>query len=64
MISLTLSTEERDLLQDVLSETISDLRMEIADTDSHEFRVKLHHREDLLKQLLSRLQANEEAAQH
>ena len=61
MISLTLSAEERDLLQDVLNETISDLRMEIADTDSHEFRARLHHREELLKQLLSRLPADEEA---
>ncbi len=55
MISLILSVEERELLQDLLRETISDLRMEIADTDSHDFRARLHHREELLNQLLGKL---------
>lgn len=62
MLSLTLSAEECELLQDVLRETISELRMEIADTDSHDFRARLHHREDMLKQLLARLLADTETA--
>jgi hypothetical protein len=62
MFSLTLSAEERELLQNVLQETISDLRMEIADTDSHDYRAMLHHREDLLKLLLGRLAADVDAA--
>jgi hypothetical protein len=55
MLSLTLSAEERELLQDVLREEISDVRMEIADTDSHDYRAMLHRREDMLKQLAARL---------
>ncbi len=55
MFSLTLSTEERELLEEVLHETISELRMEIADTDSHDYRARLHEREDMLKQMVKRL---------
>jgi hypothetical protein len=57
MSSLTLSAEERDLLEEVLTETISELRMEIADTDSHDYRARLHEREDMLKTLVKRLAA-------
>lgn len=60
MLSLTLSAEERELLQDVLRESISDLRMEIADTDSGDYRAMLHRREDLLKQIAARLAADPE----
>ncbi len=55
MLSLTLSAEERELLHDILREAIADLRMEIADTDSYDYRTMLHRREDLLKQLAARL---------
>ena len=55
MLSLTLNDEERNLLEDILREAISDLRMEIADTDSHDYRMGLHRREDVLKQLVARL---------
>lgn len=61
MLSLTLSAEERELLQDVLRESISDLRMEIADTDSGDYRTMLHRREDLLKQIAARLAVDTEA---
>lgn len=61
MLSLTLSAEERELLQDVLRESISDLRMEIADTDSGDYRAMLHRREDLLKQIAARLDVDTEA---
>ena len=40
MYALTLNDEERDLLEEVLHETISELRMEIADTDSHDYRAQ------------------------
>jgi hypothetical protein len=60
MFSLTLSTEERELLEEVLHETISELRMEIADTDSHDYRARLHEREDMLKQMVKRLSVEAE----
>ena len=50
-----LPAAQRELLEEVLHETISELRMEIADTDSHDYRLRLHQREDMLKQLLKRL---------
>ncbi len=52
MYSLTLNDEERNLLEEVLKETISELRMEIADTDSHDYRAQLHKREDMLKAMV------------
>lgn len=55
MYSLTLNNEERDLLAEALQETVSDLRMEIADTDSHDYRAQLHKREDMLKAMLKRI---------
>lgn len=55
MYSLTLNDEERELLAEVLQETISELRMEIADTDSHDYRAQLHKREDMLKALVKRV---------
>jgi hypothetical protein len=55
MYSLTLNDEERELLEEVLKETISELRMEIADTDSHDYRVELHKREDMLKAMVKRI---------
>ena len=58
MLSLTINAEERELLEDILRGAISDLRMEIADTDSYDFRMQLHRREDLLKQLVARLAAD------
>jgi hypothetical protein len=64
MYSLTLSQEERDLLEEVLQETISELRMEIADTDSHDYRAELHKREDMLKAMAKRISSVAEAENH
>jgi hypothetical protein len=64
MYSLTFNQEERDLLAEVLQETISELRMEIADTDSHDYRAQLHKREDMLKALASRISTAAEVENH
>ena len=40
MIQLMITEEERELLMDILENEISDLRMEIADTDRREYREK------------------------
>ncbi len=55
MFSLTLSAEELELLRTLLQETLSDLRMEIADTDNSQYRTRLHQREDMINQLIARL---------
>ncbi|MEX0704068.1 MAG: hypothetical protein WD069_18350 [Planctomycetales bacterium] len=57
MIQLTLLPEEAALLREVLESFLSDLRMEIANTDSMDFREMLKVREEFLKKLLVQLAA-------
>jgi hypothetical protein len=57
MPDLKLSDEEAKTLQNVLSEYLSDLRMEIADTESFDLRQELKRTEALIKRLLSQLGA-------
>ena len=64
MYTITLSDEERNLLAEVLQETISELRMEIADTDSHDYRAQLHKREDMLKAMVKRISTVAETEKH
>jgi hypothetical protein len=52
---ITLTPEEAAALRGALSCYVFDLRMEIADTDSWQFRQNLKHEEVLLKQLLQQL---------
>ncbi len=55
MPTLNLSSEQAETLAQVLEDYISDLRMEVANTDSQEFRDDLKKKELFLKDLLSRL---------
>ncbi len=57
MVQLTLTTEEAETLREVLDSYLSNLRMEIADTDAMEFREKLKEQEANLKRVLQRLEA-------
>ena len=50
-----LSIEEKRILRSVLESTLSDLRMEIADTDSQDFRDMLKKRKAVLQKLLEAL---------
>jgi hypothetical protein len=52
---ITLTQEEAAQLREVLNSYLSDLRMEIADTDSMPFREDLKRQEVLLKKLLQQL---------
>jgi hypothetical protein len=54
---ITLTQEEVGALREVLSSYLSDLRMEIADTDSRQFREGLKRQEALLKKLLQQFDA-------
>jgi hypothetical protein len=56
MINLELTKEEKDILAMVLESYLSDLRMEIADTDSMDFRESLKKRKEVLKKVLETLQ--------
>jgi hypothetical protein len=52
---ITMTQAEVAALREVLTSYLSDLRMEIADTDSMQFREDLKRQEELLKNLLQRL---------
>ena len=56
MINLDLTKEENDILAMVLESYLSDLRMEIADTDSMDFRESLKKKKDVLMKVLETLQ--------
>jgi hypothetical protein len=55
-MTLELSAEERDLLADLLDQGIRDLKMEIADTDSSTFKLRLKARERQMDGLLQKIQ--------
>jgi hypothetical protein len=66
MAQITLTPEEAATLRRILSNYVSDLRVEIANTDSWQFRQNLKHEEALLKKLLEEFDAefaSPEAAQ-
>ncbi len=56
MVRIDLTQPEAAMLSDVLKNYVSDLRMEIADTDSMDLREELKGREALLKHLIGRLE--------
>jgi len=55
MIQLDLSPQEQEILKEALESYISDLRMEIADTDKQDYREKLKHRKDILNKVVETL---------
>ena len=55
MVQITLTPEEAIILRDILNHYMSDLRMEIADTDAMDFREKLKNEEVFLNRLLRQL---------
>jgi len=55
MIQLDLTKEEKDILIGILEDDLSDLRMEIADTDNMDFREKLKNQKAVLQKVLETL---------
>lgn len=55
MITLRLKEDEVRMLEEILSDYLSDLRMEIADTDQGDFREQLKKKEEFIKSQLSKL---------
>jgi len=54
-MELILSTEEHQLLLDILEQRHRELLKEISHTDHHEFKLALRKNEKLLESILSRL---------
>ncbi len=59
MIQLDLTKEEKDILTEILENDLSDLRMEITDTDSLDFREMLKKQKEVLKKVLETLRQGE-----
>lgn len=59
MIHLELTKEEKEMLIDILENDLSDLRMEIADTDKMDFREILKKQKGVLKKVLEILRQPE-----
>ncbi|VAX14551.1 hypothetical protein MNBD_GAMMA24-2720 [hydrothermal vent metagenome] len=55
MSTLNLSAEQTETLKETLTSYLSDLRLEIADTDNHDFRETLKKKEDDLKAIIAML---------
>jgi len=60
MIQLTLTDTEASTLCDILMSYLSDLRMEIADTEQIDFRNRLKQDEVFIKKLLETLTVNQD----
>lgn len=56
MVRIELATNEASMLREILESFLSDLRMEVANTDQMDFREQLKTREVFIKSLLTRLQ--------
>ncbi|MCK5573920.1 MAG: hypothetical protein KAJ12_14215 [Bacteroidetes bacterium] len=57
MMAEQLTPEDLELLQDIIEEYISDLRMEIQETDSYDFRQGLKQKKEALKRILRTLRS-------
>ncbi len=55
MIQLDLTKDEKDILAEILENDLSDLRMEITDTDSLDFREMLKKQKEVLMKVLETL---------
>jgi hypothetical protein len=55
MVRIELTSEQAEALRQVVESDISNLRMEIADTEDQAFREELKEREEFLKALLRQL---------
>jgi hypothetical protein len=58
MPTFELNPEELELLQEILTSDLSELRMEIADTDNSRFKDGLKHRKQIMLDILEKLGQN------
>ena len=56
MLHLELTDEEKGLLKEMLESNLSDLRMEIRETDTRNFREMLKNKEQVIKKILAALE--------
>jgi hypothetical protein len=56
-MELILTTDEQELLLDILERRYREIQKEISHTDHHKFKLALRNNEKLLESVLSRLRA-------
>ena len=54
-MQVNLDTEQAQVLREMLENTLTQLRVESARADSHDFREMLHHREEVVEKVLNKL---------
>ena len=54
-MQVNLDIEQTTVLREMLENTLTQLRVESARADSHDFRVMLHHREEVVEAMLTKL---------
>lgn len=57
MVRLELQIDEAETLLGLLQDSLSDLRMEAADTEGYEYQIAVKQREAVLKNILTNLEA-------
>lgn len=55
MVKIEITPEEAEQLHSILDSYLSDLRMEIVDTEDHDFRTMLKGRRDLVQRVMDQL---------
>lgn len=63
MIRIELQPDEAEVLATALESYLSDLRMEIADTDSMDFREMLKARKKVLRSIVTMIEGAQEQAE-
>lgn len=54
-MNVSLDNEQLEQVRVTLQHALTELRIESARADTHDFREMLHHREDLLEQVLAKI---------
>ena len=52
MFQLVLNDEEQRVLSEILESELADLRVEVSETGSYEYKKMLKHREEIIKKIL------------
>ena len=55
-MQLLLTTEEHELLSEILEHRLREMQKEISHTDHREFKLELRRREKLIESMLNRIQ--------
>lgn len=55
MVTMELTPEEHEMLVTILDEFLSDLRMEIADTDGSDYKAELRREKEVVERLAAKV---------